>query len=353
MNFLVYLHSIWCTHKNLFDFEEAWEDFEHFFQNLTLTKLEKYISRKDLREKIWENYQKINTKKIDARLLDLDVQIISHTSEKYPKYLENISHQPYFLYVRGDLDGEEPFLWVVGSRKMSLYGKKAWEKIIPPLTKYFTIVSGGAGWCDTLAHKIALENGGKTVVVFGTWIDITYPSSNASLFQSVVQNGGALVSQFPLGTLWNTYTFPMRNEIVAGMSRWVLLLEAGEKSGTLITAGLALEHSRDVFVVPWDIFTPNYIWSNNLLKTGQAKLVCEANDILDEYGYNTSTTVSEEVFSNEIQKKIFELLKYNLALSIDEILEKTDFEYGEISLNLSLMEIEWSVKKNFLGKYEL
>lgn len=351
MNYLVFLHSIWINHKKLFEiFKDKDSDYKTFFQNLSKKSLEKYFSLEDI-EKILNQKQKLDTKKLEEKLEKLQIKIITINDKNYPKNLLQIGNKPYFLYVRWELNWNDDFFAIVGSRKMTQYGKKVGESIIPDLTKYFVIVSGWAWGCDTLAHKISVENNAKTVVVFWTWIDITYPAWNKNLFEKVINTGWALISIFPLWTPGGIYTFPVRNEIVSGMSSWVLVLEAGEKSWTMITANLALDQGKDLFSIPGDIFSENSIWTNYLIKSGQAKLTTSSYDILEEYNYKVIDTKKEIVLENEIQKNIYELLKYNLSLSIDELIEKTSLEYWALSLNLSLMELNWVIKKDMFWKY--
>ncbi len=351
MKYLVFLHSLGFTHKNLHEIFEKNTDYEKFYNNLSKKTLEKYFFKDEQIEKILELKNKLDTKKLEEKLKKLQVKIITIKDKNYPEKLKNISNPPYFLYVRWEISWNDNFFAIVWSRKITQYAKKVGESIIPDLTKYFTVVSGGAWGCDTLAHKITLENSWKTIAVFWTWIDITYPVSNKNLFEEIIESSWALVSIFPLWTPGWIYTFPVRNEIVSGMSSWVLVLEAWEKSGTIITANLALDQWKDLFAIPGDIFHQNSIWTNNLIKTGQAKLTTNSIDILEEYNYKVIDTKKEIIFENEIQKNIFELLKFNLFLSIDEILEKTWLEYWVISLNLALMELNWVIKKDMMGKY--
>ena len=350
MNYLVYLHSAWISQRVLCKIFENNLDYKKVWEKLSNKFLEKYYSSNEIK-KILQTKSRLDTKKLDEKIKKLQVKIITIHNKNYPEKLKNISNPPYFLYVRWELNWSDNFFAIVGSRKISNYAKKVGESIIPNLTKYFTIVSGWAWGCDTLAHKLSLENFGKTIVVFWTWIDITYPVWNGKLFEKVLEMWWALVSIFPIWTPWGTYTFPVRNEIVSGMSSWVLVLEASEKSWTIITANLALDQWKDLFAIPGDIFHLNSVWTNNLIKTGQAKLTTSVNDILEEYNYKVIDTKKEVILENEIQKNIFELLKYNLSLSIDEILEKTWFDYGVLSLNLSLMELNWILKKDMFGKY--
>lgn len=353
MNYLVYLHSLGITHKNLHKIFKNSSDYKYFFENLSFENLKKFIDNENQIQKILESKNKLNTKLIDKKLQSLSVKIITINDKNYPENLKQISAPPYFLYVRWELNWNDNFFAVVWSRKISLYAKKVGESIIPDLTKYFTIVSGWAWWCDTLAHKICVENNAKTVVIFWTWIDITYPSTNKNLFEEVIKTTWALISIFPLWTPGGIYTFPVRNEIVSGMSSWVLVLEAWEKSWTIITANLALDQWKDLFAVPGDIFSQNHIWTNNLIKTSQAKLITNSIDILEEYNYKFIDTKKEIILENEIQENIYWLLKYNLSLSIDDLIEKTSLEYWTLSLNLSLMELNWVIKKDMFWKYSI
>lgn len=216
---------------------------------------------------------------------------------------------------------------MVGSRKHSSYAAVCLEKILPELIRRgYTIVSGGAYGIDALAHQITLKHGGQTVVVFGAGVDVTYPTSHAQLFEEVVTGGGALVSQFPLGTLSEPFNFPLRNTVVAGMSRGTLIAEAGEDSGTLITARLALEYNRDVFVLPADITREGAQGSNALIRDGLGKLILSANDILSEYQLvdkqlSLLSTMRPD-FTDKIQEKLYEILCRD-CLTIDALVDQT------------------------------
>ncbi len=353
MKELVYLHSIGLTHKKLFQLFSREQNYADVFYNLSESDLKKAGCSSTEIPEILSKYQWLDTKKIDSLLTQKNITIITFFDLNYPPLLKMASQVPFLLYVRWKIEVNDNFFAVVGSRKMSVYGKKAGQKIIWDLSEYFTIVSWWAGWCDTLAHQICVEKSKKTIVVFGTGIDLSYPSGNAVLFEKVIENWGALVSIFPLGTPGSVYTFPVRNEVVAGMSRGVLVLEAGKKSGTLITAQLALDQGKDVFAIPWDLFHPNFEGSHDLIKKSAAQMITSSQDILEEYHFSPKIPKVETLsFENEIQSHIFELLKYNLSLNIDEIIEKTSFSYGEISLNLSLLELQGILKKDLFGKYE-
>ncbi len=351
MNYLAYLHSIWITQTKLSLIFEDNSDYKTFFDNLSQETLSKYYQNQNDIDKILTAKSKFNQRVIDIKIEKYSVSFITINDKNYPKLLKQISNPPYFLYVRWSLENIWECLSIIWSRKNTAYSKKVASALIPELIPYFTIVSGGAWGCDTLAHEVTVENKGKTLVVFWTWIDITYPAWNSWLFEKVIETWGALISIFPISSPGGIYTFPIRNQIVAGISKWLLVLEAGESSGTLITANLALDYSRDVFCIPGDIFSPNYVWTNNLIKTWQSKLITKSDDILEEYNYKVISKEKKVVFNNEIEERIYNLLKYNLSLSIDEIIEKSWISYGELSLNLSMMELWGLIKKDLFGKY--
>ena len=193
----------------------------------------------------------------------------------------NIYDRPAFLYVRGNLNKDDINIAVVGSRQASTYGKYTTEKISRELAlKGLTIVSGMARGLDSAAHRGALTAHGRTVAVLGSGLDVIYPPENKKLFADIIQNG-AVISEFPLGTPPRSTNFPARNRIISGMSYGVVIVEAGEKSGSLITARLALEQGREVFAVPGSIDTAGSRGTNKLIKQG-AKLIENVDDILEE-----------------------------------------------------------------------
>jgi len=255
--FVAYLHSCWLSQKELTEIFAFETSSEEFFTNLSDASLSSYVSTPKRRAGIIDSYNKLSTNYIDTRLEKFCVDIIVLWDNNYPETLTNIPHTPFILYIRGNIPQWEMF-WVVWSRKISLYGEKIIKNLVPEISNVFPIVSWWAAGCDSLAHKVSLESGNKTVVVVGTGIDQTYPVSNEKLFESIVKNNGAIISIFRIWEPWNPYNFPVRNEIVVGLSRWILVVEAKEKSWSLITAWLTLDLWKDLFSVPWDIFSPQY-----------------------------------------------------------------------------------------------
>jgi len=350
--YLAYLHSLWLSQKVLSALAGDGVDFQKFYDELTRETLSKYIQRSQTIENILTAKKIFSPQKIDDTLERLQVQLVPLDSPHYPQILKNISAPPYLLYIRGNISSVAPFFGVVGSRKISPYAKKVGNFFLPELCEYFTIVSGWAGGCDSLAHEICVQNGKKTVVVFGCGIDVTYPTYNAKLFEKVLAYGWALVSQFPVGTKGSVYTFPMRNEIISGISKGLLVLEAGEKSGTLITARLALEQGRDVFAVPGDIFSKNTAGIHEMLKKWEAKCVKSPADILEEYQY-TPTSKTPKIFTSDLQKKLYDTIKYAGNMTLDEMLEQSDMQFWELSAILGIMEISGLLARDISGKYSI
>lgn len=212
----------------------------------------------------------------------LGIDIVTIRDENYPRNLREIPDAPRVLYVKGELKVQDELaIAVVGPRKASQYGLWAAEVFGKELSaRGITVVSGMALGVDAAAHMAALDSGGRTIAVLGTGVDVVYPSKNRHLYKRIIQNG-AVVSEFPPGTKGLPYRFPQRNRIVSGLSKGTIIVEAGEKSGTLTTAQHSLEQGRDVFAVPGNINSVYSKGTNALIQDG-AKLVMEIDDVLSE-----------------------------------------------------------------------
>ncbi len=210
------------------------------------------------------------------------IKILHILSDKYPERLRHIDSAPPILYVRGDIEPDDRIaLSIVGPRMPSQYGKQVAEEFAFKLSEMgFTIVSGMARGIDSIAHREALRAGGKTIAVLGSGVDVVYPAENRGLMKRIIQKG-AVVSEFPPGTRPDRRNFPMRNRIISGLSLGVLVVEATEKSGTLITASYAVQQNRDVFAVPGRVNSPYARGTNELIKQG-ARLVTSVRDIIEE-----------------------------------------------------------------------
>ena len=276
------------------------------------------------------------------------IKFITLSEEDYPPLLKEIPYPPLGIYVKGEIPeyNKYYYLAVVGTRKISSYGKLAIEKLLKDLIPYhFVIISGLALGIDTLSHKIALDEGGKTIAVLGTGLDKIFPADNKSLSQKIIQNG-ALISEYPLATPPLRHHFPWRNRIISGLSPATLVIEAPEKSGALITANFALEQNRDVFAVPGSIFNKNSLGPNNLIKLG-AKLISQTEDILEEYHLEISATsqIAKPIhFDNQIEKEIYEILEASEPLLVDKIIEKVNHKTTEVLIGLASLELKGLIK---------
>lgn len=351
--YIAYLHSCWFSHKELSDIFSVQKSSRDFFTGLTEEEMSKYIKNINRRQLILEKYQKLDIQKIDNLLEELQVNLITLFDESYPDSLKHIPHPPFVLYVRWILPQWDMFS-IVGSRKMSGYWEKVISRLVPDISKIFSIVSGGANGCDSSAHKACLDVGGKTVVVVWTWIDQIYPSNNKKLFEKIIDSSWAIISIFPLWEPGFPHNFPIRNEIVVWLSKWVLVVEAQKKSGSLITAQLCLDLGKDLFAIPGDI---TFSWSsgtNMLIQKWEAKSVLESLDILEEYDVliKQKSHKAQLPLLDDIETLIYMQISQQ-DLDIDTLSEKIWKSVHQITVKLSFLELKRLIKKNIAGKYTL
>jgi DNA processing protein len=272
-------------------------------------------------------------------------KIVTLKDDAYPRRLKDIYDPPALLYVRGELKGEDELaVAIVGSRKTSPYGRWFTEKIGQDLANHgVTIVSGMARGIDSVAHQGALQGGGRTIAVLGCGIDVIYPSENRNLFYQIVEHG-AVLSEFPMGSPPEGGHFPRRNRIISGLSIGVVIVQASAGSGSLITAGYALEQGREVFAVPGNVGAEGSRGTNQLIKDG-AKLVESSEDILEEIlpqwkreGEAVQKAEPPGPDLGKEEKVLYELLE-ETPLHIDAIIRESRFDPGKVSsllLNLEL-----------------
>jgi len=287
-----------------------------------------------------------------------EINIITYQDDYYPAKLINIYDRPPFLYVRGSLKKDDINIAIVGSRMASTYGKYTTERISRELaSKGLTIVSGLARGIDSAAHRGALTAQGRTIAVLGSGLDVVYPPENKKLFTDIIQTG-AVISEFPLGTPPRSANFPTRNRIISGISYGVLVVEAGEKSGSLITSRLALEQGREVFAVPGSIDASSSRGTNKLIKQG-AKLIENANDIIEEIWpqlekkpfqtTSASTQQTKTVKKNEnlnaIEQQIIDFIS-NKHIHVDELISISGLSPSDILSTLLALELKGFVKQH-------
>lgn len=277
-----------------------------------------------------------------------EIQEISINDGNYPKLLKEIKDAPKVLYYRGSLPRAESMGFaIVGTRRYSDYGKQVALEIAADLAEAgLTIVSGLAPGIDTFAHQATVERKKRAIAVLGTGLDekSIYPQSNLKLAEKILETNGCLISEYPPGTPGSKFTFPQRNRIISGLSSGVLVVEAKQKSGALITANYAFSQKRNVFAVPGPIHSSNSKGCHFLIKKG-AKLVENANDILNELNlklkkFNLPQAIKGE---NKEENLILEILKEEV-LYIDKIIEKTKLPASTIASTLAILEIKGKVR---------
>jgi DNA processing protein len=309
-----------------------------------------------------------------ARAAAADVTMISLDDPSYPPRLKEIYDPPLILRVRGNAEVlTKPGIAMVGTRHPTPYGSGMAERLACDLAAQgLIIISGMARGVDTSSHRGAISAKGKTVAVFGTGVDVIYPKENSRLAEQILALGGALISEFPLGTFAAPQNFPIRNRIISGMSCGVLVVEAAEYSGTRITARCALEQNRDVFAVPGNVTNKNSWGPNTLIKQG-AKLVATWEDVWEDLptevrlaltppaSPESSGTSSASLFPDEglppHEKRILSLLKADETTHIDEIVERLENEMSSSEIFAALFELELGGKvrqmpgKNFVKSF--
>ncbi len=316
---------------------------------LTPETIESIIKR-EFEKKAEEELERVKQLGGDILLLD---------DGNYPALLREIADPPMTLYVKGDWAAcfEQPCVAIIGSRKSSTYGTNASEMLARDLaSRSICIVSGLARGIDTSAHRGAIHAGGRTIAVMGTGIDGVYPKDNRRLVDEIVGSGGAVVSQFPLGTPPLAENFPYRNRIISGLALGVLIVEATERSGSLITARLAAEQNREVMAVPGNITSRNSFGSNYLIKSG-AKLVQQWQDVVAELPADIAAAIlpptiedgkgsgghveraAEPAGLNEHEKLVWQQLTPDEPVHIDVLLSSCELSFGQLNSALVALDI--------------
>jgi len=307
------------------------------------------ILKREFHEKAVEEFERV--KRLGGDVLVLD-------DGSYPYLLREIADPPIVLYVKGNWQEcvESPCVAVVGSRRCSTYGENASEMLARDLAENgICIVSGLARGIDSAAHRGAIRAKGKTVAVLGTGVDNVYPKENAKLVSEILDAGGAIVSQFPLQTPPLKDNFPYRNRIISGLSLGVLIVEASERSGSLITARLAMEQNREVMAVPGNITSKNSFGTNYLIKSG-AKLVQQWQDVVAELPSEISAAILPPKLESQAkaeshqpelvpaglsdnERKVWQTLSPDEPTQIDILLEASGLSFGDLSAALLGLEM--------------
>ena len=330
--------------------QELWDNFESEKYNLTFFLSDKISklseSKNNFEEKVLEKINNENS------------QIVTIYDEEYPKKLKQIEGSPYLLYYKGSLESiNDISIAIVGSRKATSYGKWAAEKLTKGLSQIdVNIVSGLAVGIDTIAHKTALKYNAKTYGIIGCGINIVYPKKNLELFQQIIENNGAVITEYPFDIQPVAFNFHERNRIISGLSDGVLVIEAQERSGTLITASHAANQGREIFAVPGNIDSLYSKGTNALIRDG-AKITTSIDDVIEEIlvlkervklqntSIDTSTLTDDEL-------KIINCLKIGIN-TLDELGQQTKMSTGQLLSNLTLLEMKGVISQTSGNKFIL
>lgn len=347
---LIFLNSLSIGNGNIIkimeyfdDLREIWTLKESMFRKIQIIKPQ-------LINKIINNRNNNYLGDLKNKLNSLNIDIITVLDENYPEKLKYIYDKPIVLYTKGNYNVEDNLaIGIVGSRKATAYGKWACEKFTKELVNLgVTIVSGLAMGIDSVAHKAAIEAGGRTIGVLGNGIDVIYPKNNYKLYNEVAKNG-AVITEFPIGTQPFNYNFPQRNRIISGLSLGIIVIEAKEKSGSLITAHLALDQGKEVFALPGNI---NSIYSggtNRLIKDG-ARPLLDIDDIIEEI-YELQINLDKKkresidyLSLSDTETNIIKIVEEG-PVHCDTIAIKTGMDISSVMSILTILELKGLIKE--------
>lgn len=329
---------------------------EIFYLSEAELKRNRQITAKNVEEIInMEKRERVNS--INEKMLKNDIKIITLFDSNYPKLLRQIYDPPVALYYRGDFKQSEFSIAIVGTRKTTNYGALTAKRLSFELAlRGVQIVSGLARGIDSIAHEGCLDAAGKTVAVLGCGPEYIYPPENSRLYENILKSGGLILSEYPPGTPPLQHNFPARNRIISGLSSGVLIVEAAKRSGSLITAGCALEQGREVFAVPGNIDCAYSRGTNQLIRDG-AKIVLEVEDILEEFGFqedienvNNKSTKADREMTGKSELRAYrglgteeihvaKIIKNGIH-SIDEIIERSNIPAKDINNILFMLEMK-------------
>lgn len=325
---------------------------------IMLSTIEGYNARKkrfdsvDRPCELYDDYTVADNMIADMQKSGIDV--ITIVDEDYPELLRNTNDSPYTLYYKGDksLFNSKDLLAVVGTRKISTYGKNIMQNFVPVFIKSgFKIISGLARGVDSIGHRISLENHTPTVAIVANGLDICYPPENADMQRAIAETG-LVVSEYPIGAKPLQYHFLERNRIISGLSQGVFIPEAGEKSGSLITANYAIEQGRELFIVPGNIFSGLSAGCNKKLKELQAAITLAPEDVIQALGRSTRKEDPKVVQLDFDLQSIVDVLKDG-AKHFDVILEKTSMNIARLSSALTQLEILGVIRKLQGNNFEI
>ena len=283
------------------------------------------------------------------------IRVLTWLDDEYPSHLKEIDYPPPVLYLRGGLvETDDWAVAVVGTRRMSSYGRRVTEELVGTLSRHqITIISGLARGVDSTAHMEALRAGGRTLAILGTGVDRVYPPENRRL-AAAIEEQGALISDYPPGTRPEAANFPPRNRIIAGLSSAVIIIEAGRRSGALITASFAAEQGRDVFSVPGSIYAPESRGTNYLIQQGASPLLSPV-DVMEslEITLQMEKEAAQKTLpADPVERQLLAVLSDD-PLHVDQIQAQAGLSAEKVIATLALMELKGFVCKQSGMRYVL
>src|SRR6266498_4064527 len=298
-------------------------------------------------ERIVQARGQVDLEKVWAKIESQGIRILTWKDEAYPQRLKEIEQPPPVLYVRGDYLSDDLFaVAIVGTRRVTPYGRQITEELASYLAANgITVISGLARGVDAIAHQTALKAGGRTIAVLGSGVDKIYPPEHRQLAERVMEHG-AIISDYAPGTPPDASNFPPRNRIISGLSLAVVVVEAGETSGALITAEFAAEQGREVFAVPGSILAPQSKGTNKLIQNGALPLL-SASDLmqaLDLTRMGEQKAARKILPADENEARLLNVLGSE-PLHVDEIRNQTELPIEKVSATLALMELKGMVRQ--------
>lgn len=304
----------------------------------------------------WCQFYSVERHQLRQQLLnDLGVHLILYTDKTYPDVLKEVYHPPAMLYVKGNFSLAPLNIGMVGSRRATAYGRNVAYSLAKSLSnENVRIISGLAKGIDANSHKGALEGAGGTIAVLGCGIDKIYPRENAKLYDEILDHPyGAIISEWPLGAAARDWHFPARNRVIAGLSNGVVVVEATQKSGSLISANYALEYGKEVFAVPGLITSKNSVGCHRLIKDG-AKLISRPSDVLEEFGafqlFKDVETKAEQISMTPEEKIVYDALG-SIPQSVEDICLNTKLPVNTVNGILLKFELDDIVLQDFGRQY--
>lgn len=344
------LVKIGITRANIYSLMQNFQSYEEMFESEGEKKLAEFGVKEELLNKIRESYAlsiEFDTEEYEKK----GISVVTLMDKEYPEFLKNIASPPVVLYIKGKGEFNSKSIGVVGTRKISSYGRSVTEKIVEELVSCgVTIVSGLAAGVDSIAHDKCLRAGGYTIGVAGTGLDVIYPYENRRLWEKVAEEG-SIISEYPLGFQPSRWSFPERNRVIAGLSKGVVVPESYKEGGALITAKIALEEGRDVFSVPGNIFYPSCEGTNMLIRKNEAMAVLSGYDIVDEFKWGRVNTEKKKKELELSGKEEVVYTKLDSEKGIDELILETGMSAKELLIIITKLEIKGALKAVPGGRY--